>query len=151
MNKLAILEKVAKGELTVDAATALLHPAKGEDFAGIYKEAHEAGMAAGNAATPTPMVVQQHANPLDDASTVTQQWAVPDGVCGFAMISFAGNTKWGRWAKTNTKAHPAYGGGLSIWVPYFGQSMERKSAYASAFSAVLNKHSIKATSSCRMD
>jgi len=150
-NKLAILEKIAKGELTPDQAILLLHPLKGDDFANIYKEAHEAGLAAVEVCTPTPMVVQQHANMLDDNSPVAKQWFVPDGPCGFSWIHFAGNTKWGRWAKKNAHARAAYGGGLQIWVSAFNQSIQRKEAYAHAFAKVLNKYGIQAYANSRLD
>lgn len=123
-----------------------------QDFAAIYAEAHQAGMNAGNNHNPTPMTVCQRANPLDDNSQITKVYApVMSGVCGFAWISFKGNTAWAKWAKKNADAHTAYGGGLNIWVHQFGQSMECKEKYADAFSQVLNKHGIKAYAGSRMD
>lgn len=121
------------------------------DFQAIYNEAHAAGMAAADQHTPTPMVVQQHANPLNDRSPVTQQWTVAGGCCGFAWISFAGNTAWGRWTSKQGLSSKDYPTGLCIWVSEFGQSMELKEKYAGAFAGVLQKHGIKAYMRSRMD
>jgi hypothetical protein len=122
-----------------------------QDFAAVYAEAHAAGMAAGNGANVIPMQVQQHANMLDDSSPVVKRYDVPDGVCGFAWISFKGNTAFGRWMKSKDLAHAGTYGGLSVWVGQFNQSMQRKEAYAHAFATVLGKHGIEAYPQSRMD
>lgn len=122
-----------------------------EDFAAIFAEAHASGMQAGSAINPVPMVVQGHANPLDDNSPVTQRWVVSEGACGFAWISFKGNTPWGRWAKANGHASAHHPSGLSVWVGEFNQSITRKEAYAEAFAAVLRKHNITAYAGSRLD
>lgn len=111
------------------------------DFQSIYNEAHEAGMKAGNGFNCQPMTVTGHGN----------TYFVPDGVCGFAEIRFPGNTAWGRWAKKAGVAQKSYNGGNYIWVSEFGQSMQRKEAYARAFVEVLKKHNIEAYSTSRMD
>ena len=97
------------------------------------------------------MVMAQHANPLDDRSPVQQSWTVPGGVCGFAWISFKGNTAWGRWAKSKGLTSKDYPTGLLIWVSQYSQSMELKEKYASAFAEVLRKHGIQAYMGSRMD
>jgi len=122
------------------------------DFEAIYTEARQAGLAAGNAHNPTPMLVCEHASPLDDNSPVIKQYPpVMGGVCGFAWVKFAGNTAWGRWAKKQGYARSSYPTGLQIWVSDFRQSMEKKEAYAYAFAEVLRKHEIKAYAGSRMD
>lgn len=105
------------------------------DFQAIHQLAHENGMAAGRDAVPTPMVVVQHANPLDDSSPVVKQYEpVMDGPCGFAYINFRpGNHPFVNWLKRQGKGHKAYYGGYEISVGGFGQSMERKYAYARAY------------------
>lgn len=122
-------------------------------FRTIYNEAHRLGMEAANSHNCTPMVVQQHANPLNDNSPVQRQWVVPQGVCGFAWVSIRpGNSPFANWLKKNNLARKAYEGGVQIWVSYFNQSMELKEAYAYAFANYLrNTHGITAYSNSRMD
>lgn len=121
------------------------------DYQAIYDEADRAGKAAAEAHTPTPMVVAQHANPLDDSSPVKQSWTVPQGACGFAWISFKGNTAWARWAKKQNLTSKDYPTGLLIWVSDYGQSIELKEKYAGAFAKVLRDHGITAYSGSRLD
>ena len=50
--------------------------------ATIYEQAHNAGMAAGNGCTPTPMVVGQPTTPLgNDIDYSKETYYVADGVC----------------------------------------------------------------------
>ena len=118
------------------------------DFQAIYNEAHQSGVTAANAKVPTPMVVQQHANQLDDNSPVVKQWVIAEGPCGFVWISFKGNTAWAKWAKKNTVAKDMPN---EICIYQFGQSLEMKENYAYAFVEVLNKHGIIASVNSRMD
>jgi hypothetical protein len=123
-----------------------------QDWRKLYDLAHAEGMKAGNAHNPTPMIVQQHANQLDDNSPVVKQWNVPSGVCGFAWIVIKeGRSSFAKWLRENDLGSKHYYGGTSIWVHEFGQSMEKKEAYAYAFAGVLNKHGVKAYSGSRMD
>lgn len=112
------------------------------DFARVSREAHEAGMAAGRACAPAPMVV------VDADGGV---YRVPDGVCGFAWVQLKGNTPFGRWAKAIGVADKGYPTGLTIWVHEFGQSMTRKEAYARAYATVLRANGIDAHAASRMD
>jgi hypothetical protein len=123
-----------------------------QDWAAVYAEAHVAGLAAGKAAIPEPMVVVGHANPLDDSSPVTERHFVSEGVCGFAwVVIHPGNCSFAVWARKQDLARAHYGGGVSVWVGEFNQSMTRKEAYAHAFAEVLNKHGVKAYAGSRMD
>jgi len=119
----------------------------------IYREAMTAGILAGNAHNPTPMVVQQHANPLNDNSAVVQSWQVSGGVCGFAWVNIRPATcQFARWLKKTGKVdHVAYEGGYNLWCHEFGQSMERKEKWADAVASVLQNHGIKAYARSRMD
>lgn len=103
----------------------------------IWEEAEAEALASARACVPEPMVVTSR--------TATEQkiYYVPQGVCGFASIRFAGNTAFGRWAKRVGHATPAYGGGLAVHVHEGGQSYEIKCAYARAFSGVLNENGIE--------
>lgn len=110
-------------------------------FEAVYQEALTAGYAAGEAAEPEPMTVIGH----------DKKWVVPEGVCGFAWISFKGNTPWGRWAAKHAGARKGYPSGMQISCHYFNQSMQRKEAFCRAFVEVLKKHGIDAYANSRMD
>jgi hypothetical protein len=126
--------------------------AKTVNFEEIYNAARTAGLIAGNAANPAPMIVRDAdvltGQPLADG----RKYIVADGVCGFAWVHVKGNTAFGRWARKAGHARSSYHGGLDISVRDFGQSMQRKQAYASAFAKVLRENGITdAYSDSRMD
>ena len=120
----------------------------------IYSEAHTKGMAAGNACTPTPMVVGEPTTPLgNDIDYSKDTWYVSDGVCGFAWVNIKpARGKFVKFLKDNNIGRKdSYYGGYTIWVSGFGQSLERKSAYARSFAKVLDDNGLKAYSMSRMD
>lgn len=120
----------------------------------LFQAAERAGMAAGKAAVPTPMIVVQHRNPFDDSSEVIKQYApIMDGVCGFAWINIRpGTCAAARYAKeTHRGRRDSYAGGVSVHVGAFGQSLERKAAYARAYAKVLRDAGIQAYSRSRID
>jgi hypothetical protein len=118
----------------------------------IYAAADTAGKAAAEATNPTPMVVQQRANGFDDTSEVVQEWVVPSGVCGFGWVNIRpGTSSFARWIKKQGIGDKAYEGGINIWVGAYGQSYEKKIAYAHAFAAVLRDAGIKAWGAGRLD
>lgn len=121
-------------------------------FNSLILAAQTAGLNAGNAAHCTPMVVGEvvnlFSNTIDESKPV---YLINDGVCGFAWVSFKGNTAFGRFMKKTNQASKAYGGGLQVWVGAFGQSMTRKEAYASAYAATLRAAGIDAYPGSRMD
>lgn len=122
------------------------------DFEAIWNEAHEAGMRAGEAAIPRPMIVGTPVSFLSKDIDYSQPtYYVSEGVCGFAWVTFPGNTAWARWAKKYRDCGKAYPKGLQHWVGEFDQSMARKEAYARAFASVLKKHGIKCHAGSRMD
>lgn len=118
---------------------------------GIWNAAIAAGTAAGDALVPVPMTVVEgdalSGQPLPNA----KRYYVPSGVCGFAWVSFKGNTGFGRWAKRHGYARKAYGGGLQYWVSQYGQSMEKKEAFAHAMAESLRANGISAYAGSRMD
>lgn len=125
---------------------------KAVSFNGLMTAARAAGLAAANAMTPTPMIVTEHENPLNDASPIKKSYYVPSGVCGFAWIVVKpGISSFARWLVKEGIAHKHYYGGVAIWVSDFGQSMERKEAYAHAFAKVLSDAGYKAWAESRMD
>lgn len=123
----------------------------------LWCEADAAGKAAAAALYDSgqlqPMVVQQHANMMDDQSPVVKSYYVPEGPCGFAWVVVRpGNHSFALWCKKHQKARPNYGGGMMVkWVHEYGQSMQLKEAYARAFAEVLRGAGINAYSSSRMD
>lgn len=121
------------------------------DYQDLYNKAVQAGKQAVEKCIPTPMVVQQRSNPLDDNSAIEQSWVVMDGPCGFASIRFKGNTAFAKWAVKNGIANKSCQGGCYIWVHEYNQSYEKKTTYAAAFSNVLNENGIKAFSESRLD
>lgn len=135
------------GFKTVTAAS------KAAYFNKLWDDAHVAGMIAAGAMTPTPMIVEQHANMLDDASPVVKSWTVLDGACGFAwVIVKPGNSPFANWAKKYKGAKKDYYGGVRVkWVSEFNQSIARKEAYAGAFAKVLSDAGIKAYANSRLD
>lgn len=123
------------------------------EFLRLVTKAHEAGLEAGNASTPVPMVVEQHADPTDDNSPVEGKWFVEGGACGFAWVLIRPATSsFARWAKKNVPgAHNDYYGGLGISCHEFGQSMQRKEAYCRAYAKVLDEAGIDCSVRSRMD
>jgi len=114
------------------------------DYRLIWNEAHKAGAKAADDCTPEPMVVRDDPN--------NKIWFVPQGVCGFAWIIVRPATcGFARWCRKNKGTSKAYYGGEQIWVSAYGQSYEKKKAYAGAFAATLYDYGIKAYSAGRMD
>lgn len=117
------------------------------DYAEIWAEAWSAGIMAGLACRPTPMVVEYH-----KSKTLYVVEVVDDGTCGFAWVKIRpANAKLARWLKAQKLGHKGYTGGWDVSVHDFGQSLERKVAAARAMADVLCKHGIDATSDSRMD
>ena len=120
--------------------------------ADVYKElvinAHNAGMEALEKSVPTPMVVSQHENMLDDNSPVKESWYVSEGMCGFAWVKLK-NARQSLvcWMRKNDIGYKSYYGGWEVWPShvarafglnaYNGQSIEKKEAYSHGFAAVL--------------
>ena len=131
-------------------------------------KAHEVGQKALDEikGKVTPMVVQQHANPLDDDSPVEQEWIVEGGPCGFAWVrvkctngpsrkfinqlkkaGLAGDqNSFKDWTKSDY-----YGGFLYSFTRVGGQSLAYKEAYAGAFARVLEDAGIDTYMFSRMD
>lgn len=125
---------------------------KSAQWEELWAKADAAGKEAAEKCVPTPMVVTQHANPLDDGSPVTKAWHVPQGVCGFAWVNInPGNCSFALWAKKELGAHKSYRRGVDIWVSAYGQSMELKEAYARGVAKTLQAAGIRAYASSRMD
>lgn len=135
------------------------------DLTRLLKAAEAAGDAAAKGSRPTPMHVVQHANPLDDNSPIVRRYApVMGGVCGFASVIIRpANSRIANVAKArygdrkgyalpgSLSAYKHFYGGLSVNVGGYGQSLERKSAYAGAFARVLSDAGYDTYVDSRMD
>lgn len=123
------------------------------EITNIFKGAWEAGKKAAAECVPTPMVVQEHENPLDDTSPVVKEYPpVMGGVCGFASVIIKpGNSKAAYYAKKNFNAHKHYYGGVAIPIREYNQSYEKKTAHAIAMANSLKEHGIKAHVWSRLD
>lgn len=123
------------------------------DFQDLYEHAHKEGVHAAINVRVQPMFVGTPTNifgsELDHTKPV---YHVESGVCGFAeVIVKPGNSRFANWLKKNRLASTRYGGGVSIWVSDFGQSYQRKMAYAAAFAEVLRSEDINASVQGRLD
>ena len=121
------------------------------EYDTLYNEAYAAGLAAD--CIPTPMIVQQRANPFDDSSPVIKEWYVSAGMCGFAWVTVRPATSsFARWLKrVKGWETDRYAGGMLFWVSAFGQSYERKLAFAQAFAAALRERGVNARANGRLD
>lgn len=122
-------------------------------FAELHAMAHEAGHAAATGTRPVPMVVQEHANMLDDASPVVKQYVELDGACGFAWVNLKPATSaFAKYLKAQNLARTAnYHGGITLWVSDYGQSIGRKEAYAVAYARVLRGAGMRVYAHSRLD
>ena len=126
-----------------------------QDYTKIMAEAHVAGMVAGNGKVATPMTLVE--SDLFD-NQIGKTYHVSEGPCGFAWIVTHehGNGTFVKYLKSLSddmsvghKYH--YGGYYVKWVGEFGQSIEKKEAYADAYAAILKGYGIKAFSRSRLD
>lgn len=114
-------------------------------FLRVWNEAYRLGMEAGQGAKPVPMVVS------DSSAYAPKEWLVADGVCGFAWVQMAGNSRFARWALKigiASKAHPS---GIALRCREFGQSMQRKEMWAYAVANYLRTNGIEGHVCSRMD
>ena len=128
--------------------------AKAAQFAAVYAKAVAAGMAAGNGSIPTPMIVGSPSTPFgNDVDYSKKTYYVADGVCGFAWVTVRpGTSAFAKWLAKTGKARKAYEGGMQVWVSEFGQSMQRKEAFAYAMAKVFTDElGVAAYAGSRMD
>lgn len=112
-------------------------------FLELTARAHAAGIKAGRECRPIPMAVcDSTGRPIE---------LIDGGACGFAWVAFPGNTAFGRWAKKTGLARSHYPSGLCVWVSEFGQSVDRKSAYAAAYAEILRDAGIDCYAGSRLD
>lgn len=126
----------------------------------LFDRAWAAGVAAGEACTPVPMIVYEPANlmssltggPDGGIKPNTPVFTVPSGSCGFAWVNVnPGNSSFARWLTKNGHARKHYHGGVNINIRGYGQSIEKKSAHAGAMTNVFREAGITAYSMSRDD
>ena len=75
-----------------------------------------------------------------------------DGLCGFAWVNISpARGAFVNWLKAQGIGSKGYYGGYEVWVREFGQSVDRKYAFAQAFAQVLGKYGIEASAGSRLD
>ena len=121
------------------------------DCARIYREAYEAGIIAGKE-VGVPKFIVGDAIGLSQEIDYSKPTYVLDGLCGFAWIKISpARGAFVTWLKSQEIGGKSYYGGYDIWVNEFGQSVDRKSAFAGAFAKVLNQYGITAYAESRLD
>lgn len=131
------------------------HKTAAKDWQAIHERAHAAGMAAGNGVVPDAMIVGNPTTPFgNDIDYSKRTYYVSEGVCGFAWVELSPATHpFVRWLKSRDIGHKGYPTGWSVRVHEFGQSMQRKEAYARAYAAVIRDEipELNAYAASRMD
>lgn len=117
----------------------------------IYIEAYEAGMKAGNE-VGVPKFVVGDAIGLSNEIDYSKPTFIMDGLCGFAWVNISpARGAFVNYLKSRQVGSKGYYGGYEIWVREFGQSVDRKTAFAGAFRDVLQKYGINASVGSRLD
>jgi hypothetical protein len=118
----------------------------------IYNEAYAAGIKAGNEVGVPKFVVGTPTTALGNDIDYAKPTYILDGLCGFAWVTISpARGSFVTFLKTQGIGSKGYYGGYEIWVREFGQSVDRKSAFAGAFAEVLEKHGITAYTGSRLD
>lgn len=128
--------------------------ARDREWQELWEAAEAKAFAAGDAAVPTPMVVGEPTTFLgSDVDFSKKTYFVSEGVCGFAWVKVTpGTSSFARWlVKTGKSRGRAYGGGVDIWISHYGQSMQRKEAFARAMADAFREAGITAYAQSRMD
>ena len=121
------------------------------ECARIYKEAYAAGLIAGKE-VGVPKFIVGDAIGLSDQIDYTKKTYILEGLCGFAWVNISpARGAFVTYLKSINAGHKAYYGGYEFFVHEFGQSIDRKSAFASAFAGVLRSYGIPASAGSRLD
>lgn len=108
--------------------------------------AEKRAQQAGHACVPTPMVVQEHFDLLDDNSPVIEEWNAPSGVCGHAWVHFPkAQSAFVRWLLQEEIGHKAWVIGVGyrgcdIHVGVHSVSYEQNYAAAQEYANVLHHY-----------
>ena len=119
----------------------------------LFDRAHHAGLRAGHESTPTPMIVGSPSTPFgSDIDYSKPTHFVESGVCGFAgVVIKPARGKFVSYLKSLGMGYKHYYGGYYVPVREFGQSLERKEAYARAYAKVLSEEGMSCYVDSRMD
>ena len=121
------------------------------ECARIYKEAYAAGLQAGKE-VGVPKFIVGDAIGLSNEIDYSKKTYVLEGLCGFAWVNISpARGAFVTYLKSINEGHKAYYGGYEFFVHEFGQSVDRKSAFAGAFAEVLRKYGIPASAGSRLD
>ena len=121
------------------------------ECARIYKEAYAAGLKAGKE-VGVPKFIVGDAIGLSNEIDYSKKTYVLEGLCGFAWVNISpARGAFVTYLKSINEGHKAYYGGYEFFVHEFGQSVDRKSAFAGAFAEVLRKYGINASAGSRLD
>ena len=121
------------------------------ECARIYKEAYAAGLQAGKE-VGVPKFIVGDAIGLSNEIDYSKKTYVLEGLCGFAWVNISpARGAFVTYLKSINEGHKAYYGGYEFFVHEFGQSVDRKSAFAGAFAKVLNSYGINASAGSRLD
>ena len=121
------------------------------ECARIYKEAYAAGLIAGKE-VGVPKFIVGDAIGFSNEIDYTKKTYVLDGLCGFAWVNISpARGAFVTYLKSKKIGGKAYYGGYEFWVHEFGQSVDRKSAFAGAFAEVLRSYGIPASAGSRLD
>jgi hypothetical protein len=111
----------------------------------LYLDGDFAGRKAAAARVPAPMTV------VDTLSGHVYE-PIADGVCGFAWVKLRpGNSSFARFLVKKGIARSSYSGGVDIWIREYGQSYEKKLAYAQGMAGVFEDAGFRAYAQGRLD
>ena len=125
----------------IDVSSLMLpgHLRDDERWETLFQIADRAGMAAHDAAVPTPLFFRGYGG-------------YADGACGHAWVNLPdGRSSFARWLFKAGYGDKNYPRGLSIPCPGAGQSHDRAKAYAQAFAKVLEHNGVSCSIESRLD
>ena len=122
------------------------------ECARIYKEAYEAGLLAGKDADTPQFVVGSPTTALGSDIDFSKKTYILDGLCGYAWVNISpARGAFVTYLKSIDVGRKGYYGGFEVSVREFGQSVDRKYAFAQAFAEILGKYGIQASAGSRLD
>lgn len=107
-----------------------------KEFKKIYQRCLTTANQTMQATVPTPMVVTEHSDPLDDRSSIVRQDYVASGACGYVGLYLPKNFAFTKWLIANHHAYD-FGSFVSLETPKTTQSYEQLRAWSHAFRRML--------------
>lgn len=133
------------------------------NWVSIYQEAKEYASESIKTVKPTPMIVSQHSNPLNDRSPVIKEYYVESGICGNAFLripfdnttnrKFVNALKKAEIIKERTRGEvwKHEESGYMLYSKARTQSYEINTAWCNAVGSYLDKHGISTYVESRLD